>query len=89
MKLDAIRFGFAAAIVAALSWAICSLIVMTVPSRMMMQRGNTMHDRLADANWALHWTGLLAGLVAWSLLAGVFAWAVAAIYNRLLSDGTK
>lgn len=89
MKLDALRFGFATAIVAALSWAICGLFVWTVPGRMMMLRGNMMHENMAGAVWTLHWSGFLAGLVAWSIAAGLFAWALAAIYNRLLSGATK
>lgn len=89
MKLDAVKFGYAVAIVSAISWAICSLFVMLIPGRMMMMRGDMMHENMAGAGWTLTVTGFLIGLVVWSLVAGVFAWAIAAVYNRLLAEETK
>jgi len=84
MKLDAFKLGLATAIVFAIFWVICSLLVVTVPGAMMGMSGHMLHADLGAVNWTLHWTGFFIGLVAWSVLAGLTVWAVAAVYNALL-----
>lgn len=84
MKLDAIKLGVATAIVFAVVWVICSLLVVFVPGAMMGMSGHMLHADLGAANWTMHWTGFFTGLVAWSVLGGLIVSAVAAVYNGLL-----
>ena len=84
MKLDAIKLGIATAIVSAVLWVICSLLVASAPAGMMSMSGSMMHANMAGMRWTLTAVGFLTGLVVWSGLSGVVVWAVAALYNRLL-----
>jgi hypothetical protein len=84
MKLDAIKLGIATAIISAISWAICSLLVVSMPSGMMAMSGHMVHADLGHLGWTMTTTGFLVGLVAWSIISGVIVWAIAALYNRLL-----
>lgn len=84
MKLDATKLGLATAIVSAVLWAICSLLVAAVPAGMMSMSGSMMHADMGNMRWTLTAAGFLTGLVVWSVLSGVVVWAVAALYNRLL-----
>jgi hypothetical protein len=83
MKLDAFKLGLATAIVFAIVWLICSLLVVTVPGAMMGMSGHMLHADLGGLNWTMHWTGFFLGLVGWSILAGLIVWAVASVYNAL------
>ena len=87
MKLDAGKFGLAAAAALALIWIICSIIVLLLPGTAMMAGGSMMHADFGATNWNLHFAGFLAGLVLWPLTAGLTAWLSASIYNRLLGAG--
>jgi len=84
MKIDSIKFGFAAAIVTAVIWVICSLLVLSMPSGMMRMSGHMMHSDMGQMSWMLTGGGFTIGLLAWSIIAGIIAWAIAAVYNRLL-----
>jgi len=84
MKLDAVRIGAATAIVFAVVWVICSLLVVFVPGVMMEMSGHMLHADLGNLNWTLRWTGFFVGLVAWTALSWVIAWAIAAVHNALL-----
>lgn len=84
MKIDSIKFGLAVAIVSAVSWVICGLLVFSMPSGMMRMSGHMMHSDMSRMSWVLTGGGFVIGLVAWSVIAGLFAWAIAAVYNRLL-----
>jgi hypothetical protein len=84
MKLDALKLGYATAIVFAVVWVICSLLVVALPGGMMQMSGHMIHADLGGAGWTLHWTGFFVGLVAWSVLPGALVWAIAAVYNRLV-----
>ena len=84
MKLEAAKLGFATAIVFAIVWVVCSILVVVSPGVMMQMSGHMIHAELSSLNWAMHWTGFFVGLVAWSVLSGLLAWAVAAVYNRLI-----
>ena len=84
MKLDAIKLGLATTIVFAIAWVICSALVMLTPSAMMQMSGHMLHADLGDLRWTMHWTGILVGLILWSVMAGVLAWATASVYNRLI-----
>lgn len=86
MRIDARKFALAAAISAALLWMICSLIVIALPHQSMHVTGYMVHADLNQWQWDMHWSGLIGGLLAWSLLAGATAWLIAAVYNKLLGD---
>jgi hypothetical protein len=87
MKLDAGKFGLAAAAALAVIWIICSIIVLLLPGVSMMAGSSMMHADFGEANWNMHFAGFLAGLVLWPLTAGAAAWLTVAIYNRMLGGG--
>jgi len=84
MKIDAIKFGLAAAIVFAVFWVICSLSVLMMPGRMMQMTGHMVHANFGHMGWRITSFGFAYGLVAWSVIAGLVAAATAAVYNRLI-----
>lgn len=84
MKLDATKFGLAVAIITAIAWTICSLLVAVLPGPMMGVTGHMMHSDMAGYHWVMTWTGFVVGLIVWSVIDGVIAWAVAAVYNKLI-----
>ncbi len=84
MKIDAIKLGLATAIVFAVFWAICSLLVFSMPMGMMQMSGHMVHAELGHMSWTLTWGGFVFGLLAWSIVAGFTVRAIAALYNRLL-----
>lgn len=84
MKLNAIKLGIATAIVFGAAWVICSLFVMGMPRAMMQMTGHMVHADFSHMNWQLNFSGLVFGLLAWSIGAGVIAGVTAAVYNRLV-----
>jgi len=84
MKIDAIKFGLATAIIFAVFWVICSLFVYSMPMGMVQMSGHMVHADLGQMSWVLTWGGFIYGLLAWAIIAGITAWAIAALYNRLL-----
>jgi len=84
MKLDALKFGYAAGITAGIVWVVCSVLVLSLPSMTMDMGGGMTHMDPSQMAWSMTPSGLLLGLVAWSIVAAAFGWLVAAIYNRLL-----
>ncbi|SDJ97011.1 DUF5676 family membrane protein [Microbulbifer yueqingensis] len=84
MKLNAAKFGLAAAISFGVAWIICALLVMLMPGMMMSMSGHMVHMELAGMGWHLTLAGVLIGLVAWSVSAGFVGWLLAWIYNRLI-----
>ncbi len=85
MKINAMKFGFASAIVFAVVWIVCSLLVYSMPIGMMQMSGQMVHSNLEQMPWVLTFGGFVYGLLAWSGLAGLITWAIAAVYNRLQS----
>lgn len=88
MKINALNFALASAITAAIVWLVCSLLVWMMPGAMMTTTGNMVHMDMSRFGWMFSPTGVIWGLVVWSLFAGIFAWLLAAIYNYL-SRNTK
>ena len=86
MKINALNFGLAAAITAGVVWLICSVFVWMIPGGMMNVTTNMMHMDMSRIGWTISPTGVVWGLVAWSLFAGIFAWLLATIYNRLAKN---
>lgn len=84
MKLDAGKFGMAAAIVTAILWTICSAVVLTMPMGAIRMSGYMMHADVGPMTWAFSGPGFFVGLLVWAVSAGLVAWALAAVYNRLL-----
>ena len=84
MKLDATKIGFTWAITFGVFWIICSVLVWLMPGMMMGMSGHMVHGNLSQMHWQLSLTGVLLGLIAWSLLAGIAGWLAAVVYNRLL-----
>jgi hypothetical protein len=86
MKINALNFGLASAATAAVLWIICSLFVWTMPGGMMNVTTNMMHTDIGRSGWTISATGVVWGLIAWSLSAGIFAWLLATIYNLLTKN---
>lgn len=84
MKLDAVKLGVATAIVFAVIWVVCSLLVILMPGPMMQMSGHMLHADLGSQGWSMHWTGFFTGLVLWALLPALLVWAIAALYGRLI-----
>jgi membrane associated rhomboid family serine protease len=83
MLLNANKLGLAAALAVAIIWIVCSVLVMLLPQAMIGVTGDMMHADLSSMQWQMHLSGLLIGLVAWSLTAGFAGWLIALIYNKM------
>ena len=86
MKIDALKFGLAGAITAAIVWTVCSLFVWMVPGGMTNITTNMMHMEMGRGGWTISPVGVVWGLVGWSLFTGIFAWLLATIYNLLAKN---
>lgn len=84
MKFNAFKLGIATAAVFGVAWVICSLFVMGAPRAMMQMTGHMVHADFSHMNWQLNFSGMVVGLLAWSIGAGVIAGLTAAVYNRLV-----
>lgn len=83
MPLNEAKFGIACAITAALLWALCSILVLAMPSLMLSVTEAMVHMQLQEMEWHLNLEGVLVGLLAWVIGAGFSGWLLASIYNRL------
>ncbi|MDH3493913.1 MAG: DUF5676 family membrane protein [Acidobacteriota bacterium] len=83
MKINPISFGIASATAAAVFWLLCSAVVAMIPGPMMNMSGHMVHANLEGAMWTLTFSGVITGLVVWSLFSGLFGWVLALIYNLL------
>jgi hypothetical protein len=84
MKLDALKLGVATAIVFAIVWIICSILVVIIPGAMMQMSGHMLHADLGNQGWSMHWAGFFTGLVLWSVMPALLVWAIVGLYNRLV-----
>ncbi len=84
MKIEPVKFGTATAIVVGIIWALCGLLVFSMPGGMMRMGGHMGYADYGHSLWFLNWGGYFFGLVTWPIIAGMFTGALAAIYNRLL-----
>jgi len=84
MKLDAMKFGMATAIVFGLFWIACSVLVMMLPSVMMDMSGHMIHGDMSGMRWHMTISGVVIGLMIWSLFAGLTAGLIAQFYNKML-----
>jgi len=83
MMFDAKRLALAAATVTAFLWLVCSAAVSLAPEAAMTIALQMMHAQQSEFTWHLSWSGVLIGLVAWTISAAVAAWLLAWTYNRL------
>lgn len=86
MKLKPIQLGLAGTVTAAVLWLLCSLLVFILPEMMMRMSGAMIHADLSGLNWTLTLSGVLLGLVSWSITAGVTGWVLGYFYNLLVKD---
>ena len=84
MKINAFKLGIATAAVFGVAWVICSLFVMGAPRVMMQMTGHMVHAVFSHMTWQLNFSGVVVGLLSWSMGAGVIAGLTAAVYNRLV-----
>ena len=83
MRINSLSFGIASAATAAVFWLLCSAIVAVMPGPMMNMSGHMVHANLDGMMWTLTFSGVIVGLLVWSLFAGLFGWVLAVIYNLL------
>ncbi|MAM70255.1 MAG: hypothetical protein CMP91_03815 [Gammaproteobacteria bacterium] len=84
MKLNASALALSFAIVTAILWLVCSLIVVLLPQMAMNMSGNMMHADFSGMQWTMNFIGFLFGLIVWVVIAGVTGWLIATVYNRLV-----
>lgn len=84
MRLSSFKFGLAAACAVGVTWIICSITVLLLPSMSLNLGGYMMHVDLSSMSWQMGFAGFLLGLILWSLLAGVIASLTAIIYNEFV-----
>ena len=83
MKLDPKAMAMASAIVTAIIWTICSLLVAAFPGQMMAFTGHMVHADFSQLNWTMDFPGYVIGLVIWTVDVAFAVWLFAVIYNRL------
>ena len=86
MKINSLKLGLASAITAAVVWIICSMLIWMMPGAMMNMTTNLFHMEMGKSGFVLTPTGVIWGLIGWSLFAGIFAWILATIYSLLTKD---
>lgn len=84
-KAMALAFAGAAAVL----FALCSLLVFAMPHMMMDMTGHMTHADFSDMHWTLSGTGLLFGLLAWTVSAAALGWLLAFLYNRIASPAAE
>ena len=83
MRLDALAFGFAAGVTAAVLFVVCALAVAVAPDATTAFAGTLIHLDLSGVTRTLTVASFLGGLVSWWLGTTLTFWLVGAIYNRL------
>ena len=82
MKLDARALAFASALLMALLYILCVLVVVLAPEAYITSARALFHIAVSDPA-TITWGDFAAGLVAWPLGAWAGAFVLAGIYNRL------
>ncbi len=82
MKLDLKALLNATAVIAALSYLLCALLVAVAPQAFMTFVGNVAHADLSGIPRVLTWSGFLVGLVSWTLFCVASVGLTAGLYNR-------
>ena len=84
MKLSSIKFGLAAACAVGMTWILCSIMVLLLPSTSLNLGGYMIHVDLSNISWQMGYVGFLLGLILWTLMAGIIASLTAIIYNEIV-----
>ena len=83
MRLNSRAMFWGAAIVAAISYAICAAFVALVPQTTTRFFGWMMHIDLTGLARHITWGSFLGGILCYSVIIGLLAGASAWAYNRL------
>lgn len=83
MKINQLKSALASGITAAIVWSVCSVLVWMVPGGMMTTTANMVHMEMNRGGWILTPTGVVWGLVAWTVFAGIVGWLLSTVYNLL------
>jgi hypothetical protein len=83
MELNANRIFLATALAVGIVWLVCVAFVAAVPGGMMSMTGHMLHADTQHMSWTMNLTGVVVGLIAWSMSIGAIAWLGAVIYNWL------
>ncbi len=86
MNLDAKKLAMSFGSVAAVLWAVCSLLVALMPGPMMSLTAHMFHGNMEGFSWTLTWAGFFVGLVSWTVWAAVAGWLIGWSYNRFTSS---
>ncbi len=82
MKLDARALAFASALLMALLYSLCVLVVVLAPEAYITSVRALFHIAVSGPA-TITWGDFAAGLVAWPLGAWAGAFVLAGVYNRL------
>lgn len=85
MRLESRLLGLAAAIAAAVSYAICALAVAIAPRAAASAFSYVLHIDLTGLARRVTWDSFIVGLIAFSLVTGLLVALAAAVYNALLA----
>ena len=84
MRLRPRTIFWSVAIVSAVSYAICALLVAAAPEATARGFSWVMHVDLTGLKRIVTWPSFLGGMVSFSLILGAHAGVIAWVYNRLM-----
>ncbi|HET9985221.1 MAG TPA: DUF5676 family membrane protein [Longimicrobiales bacterium] len=84
MRLESRLLGLAAAVAAAVSYAICALAVAIAPRAVADAFSYVLHIDLTGLARRVTWDSFIVGIIAFSLVIGLLVALAATIYNALL-----
>ena len=82
MKLDLSAVSRATAVVAAVSYVMCAVVVAVAPQSFTQFVGYVAHADLSGLTRQLTWSSFFVGLVAWTVACVVAVDSTAWFYNR-------
>jgi hypothetical protein len=83
VRLDALAFGLAAGVTAAVLFVACALAVAIAPDATTVFAGTLIHLDLSGVTRTLTVGRVIGGLVSWWVGTTLTFWLVGATYNRL------
>jgi len=83
MKIQADRLALASALIAAILYAVCWMIVAVVPGIAMSVTEDMFHMHLDSVEWKMTAGSLLVGTLAGAAATGAAVWLVGILYNRI------
>jgi hypothetical protein len=83
MRLNAKLLGLAAAGIAALSFAVCAILVVVAPGSTTAFFSYVMHIDLASMARVITWDSFVLGMLIFGLIVGVHVWLIGLLYNAL------